>query len=184
MPARKIGLLALVCVCVGCEGKTPPTPNATEAATAAVTAAVTAAECERLVDHVRELMAREQIQPDGAAARAEMVERCVSSLDRAQLECTLAAQRRADLIRCRGAGKPERPEAPDERECRRAAAHLAELTGLPPRGDPEAALAECRQELSRAQVGCILAAKTQDDLARCEAAGAKGRLDVEPPNAR
>jgi hypothetical protein len=154
------------------------TPAERPAPAAMKSSAVTAAECEQLVDHVAALMAREHIVSDGKATRVQMVAGCQASLSRAQLDCTLAAHSRADLILCRGAGRAPRPGAPSEEECRRATAQLERLVGAPPRGSPEAAIAECRQELGTADVACILAARSRDDLANCErsAPGASLRL--------
>lgn len=172
-PRESCRLVALFLA--ACSARAPverPAPAASKSS------AVTAAECAQLVDHVAALMAREYIGSDGVATRAQMVAGCQASLSRAQLDCTLAAHSRADLILCRGAGRSPRSGAPSEEECRRATAQLERLVGAPPRGSPEAAVAECRQELGTADVACILAARSRDDLANCErsAPGASLRL--------
>ena len=161
MRRRELAVLLLA----ACSARTPaerPVPAASPSS------AVTAQECEKLVDHVAALMAREHIASDGKAPRAQMVAGCQASLSRAQLDCTLAAQSRADLILCRAAGRPTRPGAPSEEDCRRATAQLERLVGTPPRGSREATVAECRQELGASEVACILAARSRDDLANCE----------------
>jgi hypothetical protein len=170
-PRESCGLVVLLLA--ACSARTPaerPAPVASKSS------AVTAAECEQLVDHVAALMAREHINSDGVAARAQMVAGCQTSLSRAQLDCTLAARSRAELILCREAGRPPRPGAPSEDECRRATAQLERLVGTPPRGSPEAAVAECRQELGTADVACILAARSRDDLADCERSAPRASL--------
>jgi hypothetical protein len=60
---------------------------------------------------------------------------------------------------------------PSEEDCRRALLNVQKIRGLadsPNAPDPEPSVRKCRSTATRSQVNCLIAARTEQDVAACQ----------------
>ena len=60
---------------------------------------------------------------------------------------------------------------PSDEDCRRALRNVRKISGAADTSnapDPEPAIRKCKSSASTEQVACLIAAKTQDDVAACQ----------------
>ena len=165
------GILTLLLLAACSTKKPAPAARKPGASDAAVTSARTApdrAECEAAVAQMQ------KVAPELVPGDADDLAECLK-LPRTLVLCLQTVTSNADADACveRAAGDTPRPSRIDAAQCRRVAAHYAQLVPASERDETTetSMLAACTRQLTPEDAGCVLAARTRADADACLGGG-------------